>query len=162
MSLSEFSRNLYQSEFSTAIRGVDSLIPAIQSVHIVSLALLFGVMLVLNFRLLGVIAQDISPNQILTKHSKWFWCAFVALVVTGALMTIAEPNRVITNTLFWWKMALIVSALSLFIVSKHFILASVEDSSTTNKGVVKIIAAISVVLWLAIMWCGRWIAYAGS
>ena len=162
MSLSEFSRTLYQSDFSTAIRSVDSLIPAIQSIHIVALAMLFGIMLILNFRLLGVIAKEVTPAAIISRHSCWFWIAFGVLVITGFLMTVAEPNRVITNTLFWSKMGLIVAALVLFLVSKRSILAHDGAKTVQSSSGIKIIAVLSLCLWLAIMWCGRWIAYAGS
>ena len=163
MSLSDFSRELYQTAFSTAIRGTDALIPAIQSVHIVALSLLFGVVLVMETRLLGLLAKDLTPASVVKRHLPWFWAAVAVLVVTGLLMTIAEPNRVLTNSIFGTKMALLAVGIILTVmVKKPLLKDSSQRQDITDSASTKLLAAGTIFLWLVIMWCGRWIAYAGN
>lgn len=161
MSLHDLSQALYATPVSTGIRETSWLIPTIQSLHIVAIAVVVGSALVTDLRLAGVLATDESPATVVRRYLPWMWAALAALLATGAIMVVGEPNRVLGNSLFWTKMALVVFAFSLTLLFRYPLLHSqfrLEHARWAT--LVKPMAWVSLLVWIMVIFCGRWIAYA--
>lgn len=156
MSLQTFGDGLYHTAFSTAIR-TSGQIPVIQSLHIVALALLVGSALMLDLRLAGVFARDVSAGDVVRRYLPWLGFAMAGMVASGSLLVIAEPNRVLTNPLFWPKMGLLLAAIVLTLVARLPFLR--RDFDLDASGLIKLSAWLSLAIWVATITCGRWIAY---
>jgi len=160
MSVQDFGNWLYETPLSTFIRDVTWLIPAVQSIHILAIAVVVGSALVSDLRLAGVLAIEETPATVVRRYLPWMWAALVVLLLTGLVLVLAEPDRTIANAVFWTKMSLVLTAfaLTLFfrkpLLSPHFRVEHARWWAATKPA-----AWISLAVWVAVIFCGRWIAY---
>ena len=160
MSVAEFAQNLYATPISTAIRETSWIIPAVQSIHIVAVATVVGASLVMDLRLAGVLATDQTPQSVVRRHLPWLWTAVGLLLATGLVLGTGEPFRVLINPVFWAKMALVLLGLLLTLLFRYPILhPDYRGDQAPMAGLVKPLAWASLVIWAAVIFCGRWIAY---
>ncbi len=161
MTLHDFSNALYTTAISTGIRQTAWVIPTIQSIHIIAIAVVVGSALVTDLRLAGVLATDETPQTVVRRYLPWMWAAIAVLLVTGVIMAVGEPNRVLANTVFWIKMSLVVCAFGLTLLFRYPILhPQFRLEHVRWAALVKPMAWVSLLIWVAVIFCGRWIAYA--
>lgn len=153
--LQQFNDWLTQTSLSQAIQLNMWAIPSIQTVHILALALLFVSALIVSLRFWGR-GIAVEPLHLLSRRFiRLIWLMVVVLAVSGVLLIIAEPHRTLTNPVFYTKIVLLVVALVttawLSSASRH----QVERVSALHRAG----AALTVLLWVGIMFAGRFIAY---
>ena len=68
-------------------------IPAIQSIHIVGIALVMGSVLMIDLRILGWAWADQTLRQTTNRFGPWLSASLCLLLVTGLLMVVGEPVR---------------------------------------------------------------------
>ena len=136
---------------------------AVAALHVVAAALLFGSLAVLDLRLLGF--SRAIPVRALARHVlPWSGVAFIVLVPSGIGLFLAHAREFIASPLFAVKMALILAALVNAGILHAVTLrtADVWDSQEMrNLGPppsARIAGALSLVLWAAVIACGRWLA----
>ncbi len=138
------------------------IVPFIQSIHICAIAALAAAALISQLRILGWMASDQSASDVMRRHLLWLWISLSVLLVSGILLIISEPQRAVTNFFFWTKMAMVLAAFifSLLLV-KPFLKS--EDTIAQSECLVwaKPLAILSLLLWVAVIFAGRWIAYGG-
>lgn len=149
------------TKLSLFFQNVLWIIPLSQSIHIICLATLFGAVIMINLRLLGIGNSGRSISQLVNTMIPWVWRALIVLFITGSVQTIAEPVRQFVTPAFWGKMGMIVvvgimTALFARAVRSN---AAKWDNPTTRPGSAKVFAVTSTVLWAAIITCGRFIGY---
>src|SRR4051794_9512675 len=83
--------------------------PAVETIHIVGLALLFGTIAIVDLRLLGF-GRDVSAVAVTRKVLPWTLAGFAIAAVTGSLMFTAHASDFATLPIFLLKMTLIVLA----------------------------------------------------
>lgn len=133
-------------------------IPAIQSVHIVGIVVLFTAMLILDLRLFGIAGRDWSLAQVGRLAMPVLFPVLAVMIVTGMLMIFAEPERELGSPVFWTKMALVVLATLLtWWIGRQ--LAVEPAHFDTRPGLTRALGLILALCWLAIVFAGRWIAY---
>jgi hypothetical protein len=140
------------------------LYPSVETVHIVGIGLLFGSIAVLDLRLLGFSRH--IPARVLAKHVlPWSIGSFALIVPSGLLMFTAHASEFIESEVFILKMLLILAGFVNAGVfhTTVFRSADVWDSEEMRKlpppPSVRASAAISLVLWIAVIACGRLLAY---
>jgi hypothetical protein len=160
MSIESFANWLYDTPVSTGIREVTWMIPTVQSIHLLSIAIVVGSALVSDLRLAGVLATDETPATVVRRYLPWMWYALVVLLLTGIVMVVAEPARTLGNTIFWIKMGLVLFAFALTLTFRKPLLDPAFALDHAGwRGAVKPAAWISLAVWVAVVFCGRWIAY---
>jgi uncharacterized membrane protein len=89
------------------------------------------------------------------------WGALIVLLLTGLLQLVAEPVRELGTTAFWLKMSMLVCVLALNVWFGRTvrIRAPAWDSAVTRPASARVFAVVSLLLWVAIVLCGRLIAY---
>ena len=133
-------------------------IPIIQVVHMVAIAASFASILMINARMFNI-AGSSTMSDTANRYIRVLWWALVVLVLSGIAMIIGEPVRELINPFFWIKMGLVVFGILVSIwfhkgVLKH--VAAGRDIVATDKAT----GVFLVILWMMIMYCGRFIAYA--
>jgi len=156
MDMHGFSEWLYGTAVSSAIRDNFWVVPVVQSIHIIAIAVVIGSALVTELRIAGVIAPEESICVVAQRYLPWMWRALAVLLATGLIMIVGEPERTLTNVPFWIKMALVVSGVLASIGLRKPLLTPLDSSST---GPARSLAWIMLSLWVAVIFCGRWIAY---
>lgn len=131
-------------------------IPIIQVIHIAALSVATGSILMTNLRVYNMAGSGVSFADTHRRYAPWIWYALLTLVVTGFLMIIAEPVRELVNPIFWIKM---VAAVFLgFSILAYLKTVAKNDAGVAPSG--RALAIFIVVIWILMIFCGRWIAYA--
>lgn len=160
-SLDAFCRHLSDTAVSQAIQTTDWVVPAVQTVHIIAVATVITSILMVDLRLLGIAARRQPIAEVAKRYLPLVWYALPVLLLTGATLIIAEPSRSLENPVFVLKMCLLVLAACVTLLcqlplSKN---AGYWDESPSRRRSVKLIGLLSLPLWTAILFAGRWIAY---
>jgi len=160
MTMQGFGAWLYETPVSTLIRDEGWIIPSVQSIHILAIAVVIGSALVSDLRIAGLLATDTMPNVVIRRYLRWMWAALVVLLVTGTIMAIGEPDRVLGNQTFWIKMLLVVVACVItWLFRRPLLHPDFVLEHAKWRSLVKPAAWLSLGLWIAVIFCGRWIAY---
>jgi hypothetical protein len=155
--LDAFCSWLEQTAPAQALQSTEWAIPLVQTVHILAIGLLMSSMLMFNLRLLGLAFTDQPLPRVAARFVPVIWWMLPVLLVSGALMITAEPARSLENTAFQVKMLLLIMAVSLTLIAQ----SRVDTNSWGESGKVRRtgLALASLVIWVCIVFAGRWIAY---
>ena len=148
---------------STTIQNVEWIIPAVQSVHILSIAVVMSSVVMVDLRLMGVVGRGQTISAMASRFIPWVWWALAVLFVTGVVLITAEPRRDLLNPVFQTKMALLVVAILVTVAYQAAVRRNMDfwDLSPERRAGAVATAVVSLVVWTAIVGCGRWIAYVG-
>jgi uncharacterized membrane protein len=162
--LRNFSDWLAGTSLSEVIQTVSWVIPAIQTIHIVSIAIVVTATFLVSLRVLGVFDTSEPIAALSRRFLSWVWYALLVLFVSGALLVIGEPGRSLMNPVFALKMVMLVVVAVLTLVLQRPLAteAGYWEASARRRLVARGIAVVSLVLWSSIVFAGRWIAYVES
>jgi hypothetical protein len=156
-----FADWLARTWLSSLFQNVLWVVPASQSVHILSLSVVFASALMINLRLFGLGAGGRSVSQLAGTLVPWMWRGLAVLLLTGAVQTIAEPVRQFVTPAFWAKMAMIVVVMTMTTVFARAVRVNAVrwDAAASRPASARAFAVVSTLLWVAIIVCGRFIGY---
>lgn len=155
--LGRFCSWLETTPLSQTLQNVDWVVPAVQTLHILCIGLVLAAVLMLNLRLLNLACRDQAVTRIAARFLPVVWWTLPVLLLTGLLMIAAEPARSLQNSAFQLKMVLLLSIVTLtFAVQKRIDTNRWSASSRLwHAG----FPLASLLLWVGIVFAGRWIAY---
>ena len=161
MMLTEFVRWLGDTRASKLIADTEWVIPAAQSVHILAIAGLITSMAMLDLRLIGVYGRGHSIQSLAARFIPWLWRSLIILLATGAIMIAGEPDRELVNWVFQLKMSMLAAVLGLTVLSIRVLkgFGGAWDRGAGPPLAARLVGSVSLLLWLAILVAGRWIAY---
>ena len=151
------------TSLSRAISSNFWAVPALQVAHILAIAAAFGSVLMINMRILRISGVDRTMGDTVARFAPWIWWALLVLVISGLGMIIAEPTRELLNAAFWIKMVLVISMIGVTLAFQaRTVRLNVKDWEATHarRTSVRLTSAAILLLWCAIIFAGRWIAYA--
>lgn len=157
--LAQFVHWLAETPVSHFIRNELWLIPTVQTLHILGIAAVIGSTMLLELRVLGVAARGQSLGSVVHRLSPWLWRALILLFITGSILVTGEPGRSLVNPLFQIKMALLVVAIVLTLVMRARLAPTLRQGGDSAPVSAKVLALILILVWIAIVFAGRWIAY---
>ncbi|NDA84911.1 MAG: hypothetical protein EBX94_03945 [Burkholderiaceae bacterium] len=132
-----------------AMKHSSWLYPTVETMHIWGIGMLFGSVVIMDLRILGVASKlnlsDLSRLGVLVALF-----GFGLAVLTGSLMFIAQASELISSRLFILKMCLIFLLLANAIILRM---------RTITNGISKAQALISLAGWASVIGMGRWLAY---
>jgi len=146
---------------AVAIAGSDWAFPIIETVHVIALALLLGTVCVADLRLLGWASTERPYREVARESLPWAWIAFAAAAISGTLMFITKAAEYYENAAFRTKAVLLLLAgLNMLI----FELATARDAANWDRArsipwAGRVAAALSLLLWISIVFCGRRIGF---
>jgi len=157
----DFAEWLQATSVSVTIQSVGWVIPFLQSVHILMIGVVFVSILMISLRILGRMLMDEPFGRVWSRFAPWMWSGLVVMTLTGVLLVLGEPVRELMSLSFWIKMALLAVGIASVVVFGR----SLEPAALTAgygpefSTATKSVAIAEVVLWLAIIFLGRAIAY---
>jgi hypothetical protein len=149
-----------QWPLAVAMRQELWLYPSVEILHILGFVTLVGSIAMLDLRLLGL-SRQLSVRALSRHLLPWTLGALIVIVPTGLLMFLAHATDFISNSAFALKLTLISGA-CLNAVAFHlgpFRSVAQWDSGTATPPVARIHAALSLILWMGVITCGRLLAY---
>ncbi len=126
--------------------------PALEAVHIVGIALLLGNLVALEMRVFGRGAA--LPVQAMARLSLSIAAGgFLLAAGSGSLMFATQPGELLANRTFVIKMGLLVAA------GANAAWFHARGSLHKLDVLARVQMLLSTAIWLAVVFCGRWIAY---
>ena len=137
-------------------------VPTIQTIHILAIAAVFGSVLMVNLRIFQLAGHSRTMNQTVRRFLPWIWWGLLVLLITGIGMVFSDPVRNLTNPVFFAKMICILIAIAVSLWFQHSVQhnAALWELSLGGRVFIRVGAGCVIALWIAIVFCGRWIAYA--
>ena len=163
-SLHAFCQWLGETPLSLTIQNVSWIIPTVQSIHIVCVSIVFSSALMIDLRMLNILGRSQPTGAYAQRFMPWIWTTLIVLLLSGATLIIGEPTRSLENPSFQIKMVLLILAMIVTLVIQRP-LAGAEgywDQANRRKALAKLVAVLSLCLWIGIIFAGRWIAYTNT
>ena len=104
LQLQELISYFENSALADNIRENDLLFPLIEWVHVVSICLVVGSILVVDLRLLGLASLDRSVSRVTRGILPLTWFAFAVAVASGSLLFISNATKYLENGYFVAKL----------------------------------------------------------
>ena len=161
VALSELSKWLAATPLSHTIQTTSWIIPTIQIIHILGVAVVFSSAVLVDLRIWRLLERDIPLTQVARRFLPPIWPVLLILLITGSLLIIGEPRRSLLNSTFYLKMALLAFAIMLTAGLQRLISLSPDswDKDRRRRLAARFAATASIAVWCGILFAGRWIAY---
>jgi hypothetical protein len=136
--------------------------PIAQAIHIMGIAVVMSSIVMVNLRFLGIAVPSQNVSEMIRRLMPWTWWALPVNAVTGLLFVAARPVRYFYNPVFGIKFMLLVPAVVLAFVVYWLNRRETGfwERSLARRNSARVIAAVSMLLWIGVVLAGRWIAYA--
>jgi hypothetical protein len=159
--LRDFCKALAATSLSNTIQTTGWIIPILQIIHILGVAVLFSSAILVDLRIWRLLQRDVTLSDVARRFLPAIWPVLLVLLITGSLLIIGEPRRILLNATFYLKMALLAVALALTAGLQWSLSSAPEvwEKDRWGRMAAKFVATISVLLWCSILFAGRWIAY---
>lgn len=162
MSLHEIALAINESPFSTALRESQYAFPLVEGVHLLGLALSFGLLLLIDLRLIGWVLRGIPAGQLLHQLRTLLFAGFAATFISGGLLLWAEAESMVDNPAFLFKLGFML------IACVNALLFEVKFGAKTDQWTGQVPAAAKLAGWVSLsFWTlstitGRLIPYVSS
>jgi hypothetical protein len=128
--------------------------PTILTLHSIGLGIVVGASVVIDLRLMGR-ARSLAMAD-LSALFPVIWWAFAVNALTGVLLFISDATRKGAQPIFFVKLACIALALLVTLRTRSMLVGPETASRAASP---KVLAVVSIVLWLAAIAAGRLMAY---
>jgi hypothetical protein len=153
------SKWLGATALSHAIQTGKWIIPTLQTVHILGVAVVFSAVILVDLRALRILQRDVPLAEVARRFLPALWPVLGLLLATGSLLIIGEPRRSLLNTTFYLKLALIALALLLTAALQRALATGFLEQGAWQRRAGQLVAGCSVLAWCSVLVAGRWIAY---
>jgi len=151
---------LGDSSLAVAMPSELWLYPLVEVVHIIGFSVLVGAVVMFDLRILGL-SKGIAVTALARHLLTWAVAALLLIVPAGLMMFSAHPHDFAGNDVFALKLCLIAAAGLNALVFHVGTYRSVQQWNTHHKapGLARTQALVSMALWIAVICCGRLLAY---
>ncbi len=126
-----FANWLVSTTLSIALAKSSWVVPAMQTTHIVAIAILFSSVLMVGLRVMGWAGRDQTLKATVERFGPWFWGSLAILAITGTILIVTEPPRQLLAVSFWLKMSILAIAIAIAVL----FLRSIDRSTAADAGV---------------------------
>ncbi len=132
-----------------AMKHSSWLYPTVETMHIWGIGMLFGSVVVMDLRVLGL-GNKLNVSDLSRLGIMVAVIGFGLAVLTGSLMFITQASELIGSRLFILKMCMIFLLLANAVILRM---------RTVDNGMSKMQALLSLTGWASVIGMGRWLAY---
>lgn len=136
------------------------LYPTVETLHVLGFVLLAGSIAVVDLRLLGL-GRTLSASALMRLVLPWTVGSLLVVVPTGLMLFTANAAELIGNRTFLIKLLLLSLVATNALIYHAGTHQSVRawDQNISPPRAARLSAALSLLLWVAIITAGRLIAY---
>jgi hypothetical protein len=157
----EIFKWLEQTPVGACVRQSSWLFPAIETLHLLGMAVLVASVAAFDLRLMGLAMRGVHVSELARRLFPWAWRAFVVQLVSGGLLFSSEATRMVVNPAFRIKLILIgLGGIHAFVFRSIACRDMPEwdaNHPTPWKG--KVAGAVSILIWVGVVAAGRWIGF---
>lgn len=139
-----------------ALRASFYAYPVVNAAHILSIGALVTGIILMDLRVLGLLTS-LERGAAIRLMRRLAGTAFAGAVATGMALFAVRASDYASNPAFLLKMALIALAGANLLALRA--LASGPDGLPARNAAARGFALVSIVLWLAVLLCGRFIGF---
>jgi hypothetical protein len=156
-----FCHWLESTPWSVALHESIWVYPIVESVHVLTLCLFLGLVLMMDLRLVGLTMLKTPASEVVGRLVPWTIVGFVIMVISGALLFYAIPVKTYLNIFFRLKVAFLLLAGANVAIFHLTIYQKMDewDLDPVPPLRARLAGGVSLVLWAAIVVAGRMIAY---
>lgn len=135
--------------------------PLLHSIHVLSVCLMLGLLLMVDLRLMGLAGRHYPVSRLSGEQLPWVVALFMVAVLTGLALFITRAANHVQNVAFQWKMLLLILAGINMLVFYRRIHRSIGDWGRQGRPPLLARAAgfLSLFFWIGVMLSGRWIGH---
>ena len=159
--MNDFLILIYSNPIAQTIRENELLFPWVEAIHVFAVTLVIGSIALVDLRLIGIRAINRSISNITQELLPITWFAFLIAAITGAILFTSNALSYSQNTYFISKIILLALA-GINMMCFQFIIGKNIDRWNHYQQLptaARISGLISLVLWVSIIVCGRWIGF---
>jgi hypothetical protein len=152
---------LENSLIGSAVSQSTWMFPAIETVHVIAIALVVGSIAVLDLRLLDWTWRRRSITELTLDVLPWTWASFAVAVMSGSLLFTSAAVKYASDVSFRLKMLLLMLAganMLVFHLSTYRGIAGWDRDMPTPRSA-KVAGGASLLLWVCVVATGRWIGF---
>ena len=161
MGFVSFCQWLSETGFSKHLREAPYDFPILIIIHILTIALFGGMVVMGNLRVLGLAMRSVPVSEVIGQFQPWKWTAFALLLVSGTLLAVSDPVEYGGNLMFWISNLLLLMAGFNAMIFRFGAYQSVAawDTAAEAPRNARRWAGISLFLWIILIFAGRAIAF---
>ena len=135
--------------------------PVIEAIHVLAGAIVFGTILIVDLRLLGLPDTRRPVTRVCNEMLRLTWIAFAVSLTCGLLMFSANAHTYVGNTAFKLKMLALLGAGVNMALFHGTTLRKVAawDQNVPMPLAARIAGATSILLWISVIFFARWIGF---
>jgi len=157
--LHSFANWLVNTTLSIALAKSSWVVPAMQTTHIVAIAILFSSVLMVGLRVMGWAGRDQTLKATVERFCQWFWGSLAILAITGLILIVAEPPRELLVISFWLKMSTLAIAIAIAVLFRR----SIDRNAAYWEGAprlrTRVFGIVTFCVWCLVVFLGRFIAF---
>jgi hypothetical protein len=152
---------LEATALATEIRENELLFPWVESVHVLAISAVVGLISVVDLRLLGLASMDRAADKLAREVLPFTWIAFAFAAATGMLLFSAKATGYAGNFFFRGKLVLLFMAGLNMVIFHAFAGREIAAWSATKQPppAARIAGGLSLLIWIAVVVFGRWIGF---
>lgn len=161
--LDALSTWLQSTALSQAILSNTWIWPAAETLHFVGLALVLGIIGLLDTRLMGL-ARAI-PVTALRDLVPFAMAGFAINVATGLIFLIGQPGQYVHNVAWWFKAGFLAVCGLNAAVFEWFVWPHARERLERDADpplAAKLVGAVSLLSWLGVLYWGRMLPFIGD
>ncbi len=157
------------ADFSKSSSGVFA---GVQTVHIASMVVLGGMLLLGDLRMLNVVLTDVPSQIIIENTRKWIYLALVFIILSGIYEASAIAMKLAYNSFFFAKMVGLAMGIFFVLSIRNAVYRRApgvvyaqganmagQQAETVQPWVVKLVAIANLFIWFSVAASGRWIGF---
>ncbi len=146
---------LASNPVADALNSAEWIFPAAECFHIVGFGVAIGTVTFVDFSLLGAGLPRKSAPQLVRDTGPWTLTALVIVILAGLVLFLSDPVDYLENSSFRAKIVVMFLA----IIFNYTVHRKVALSENSSPGLSKLVGAISLFLWLSVIFTGLFIAF---
>lgn len=160
--MTEFAAWVESTAIAKTLFGMSWLWPLCESLHFIGLCMLIGGAGLLDLRLVGMFRG--LPIRHVKALMPWAIGGFVINAITGSLFLIMQPHLYLSSAVWWSKVAFLclAGANALLFETRLAVPALAMDPDADTSTGMKLVGALSLFSWFAVLYCGRMLPYLGT
>ena len=164
MTIDSLVTAIHDTTLSEAIRGdipgTEWLFPIIETIHVLCITVLFGSISMVDLRLLGLTEGRLPFTKLYRELIPWTWGAFAGAAVFGTILATGKIEDYAHSPVFLAKFALMALAgLNMLVFQRVYRHVDSWDKVVPAPRGARAAGAISLILWIAVIVCGRWVGF---
>ena len=161
MALPDLLTWIQQSPVGTAIGTWPWVFPNVETLHVLSLTVVFGSILMVDVRLLGLASADGRISELLKEVLPYTWFAFFGAVITGTLLFASKAQTYFYNPQFELKFVCMALAGANMLVFHLGVYRRVLEWDSARRPPVgaRVAGALSILFWTGTIFFGRWTGF---